>query len=343
MAELEVTDYIRIFSIIPKLEYLNLRQAGQVKDEVIDYILDRKVPIKELQLDASNLVSDKKWREFFRQQGHLLETLKLSWLDNSMDDETAVHLVQGCPNLKRLKLKKCFKLGAAALDALSGLQNLEHLSLQLMIPTSNDVLTTLIIELGSKLQTLSLERFENADDSVLEAIRSHCIQLTKLRFTNNDLCTDQAFTTLFTSWSNPPLVFVDFSSTRDIDYTRPDGPDEAIGLASDGFIALMAHSGSRLESLDVSSCRHISNEALSLVFDGTKQYPLLNNMNISFLQKVETPTVAGMFKSCPKLTKLTAFACVGLRDIIVPSGVALIGVPNAQDSIIQEGGISASN
>ena len=310
---------------------------------MIDYIIDRNVPLRELQLDASNLVSDGKWREFFDLRGYLLESLKLSWLDNSMNDETVACLVQGCPNLKRLKFKKCFKLGDAALEALSGLQGLEHLSLQLMLPTSTVILTMLITVIGSKLRTLSLEKFENADDSVLEAIHSSCNQLTKLRFTNNDLCTDKAFRALFTNWFNPPLTFIDLSSNRDIDYTKPDGPDEATGLASDGFRALMAHSSLKLESLDVSSCRHISNEALSEVFDGTKQYPCLKDLNISFLQKVETPTVAGMFKSCPKLTKLTAFACVNLRDVIVPAGVALIGVPNAQDSIIQEGGISAGN
>ena len=310
---------------------------------MIDYILDRKVPLKELQLDAANLVSDGKWREFFAQQGNLLESLKLSWLDYSMNDETAEHLVRGCSNLKRLKLKKCFKLGDAALEALSGLQHLEHLSLQLMLPTSIDTVNALISAVGSKLQTLSLEKFENADDSTLEVIRSSCGRLTKLRFTNNDLCTDQAFTNLFTYWANPPLSFVDLSSNRDVDYTKPDGPEDPIGLASEGFKALMAHSGSKIERLDVSSCRHISNEDLSEVFDGIKQYPLLKDVNISFVQKAETPAVAGMFKSCPKLTKVTAFACVNLRDVMVPTGVALIGVPNAQDSIIQEGGISAND
>ena len=342
-AELEVSDLTRIFSIIPKLERLNLRQAGQVKDEVIDYILDRKVPLKELQLDAANLVSDGKWQEFFAQQGHLLKSLKLSWLDYSMRDETVESLVQGCPNLKRLKLKKCCKLGDAALEALSKLQYLEHLSLQLTLPISTDTVNALISAVGSKLQTLSLEKFDNADDSTIEVIRSSCTRLTKLRFTNNDLCRDQAFTNLFTDWANPPLSFVDLSSNRDVDYTKPDGPEDPIGLASEGFKALMVHSGSKLERLDISSCRHISNEDLLEVFDGTKQYPLLRDVNISFVQKAETPAVAGIFKSCPKLAKVTAFACVNLRDLTVPTGVALIGVPNAQDSIIQEGGISASD
>ena len=341
--ELEVADFTRIFSMLPKLERLNLRQAGQFKDEVFNYILDRRVPLTELQLEAANLVSDSKWQEFFTQQGHLLESLKLSWLDFSMTDETAKFLVRGCPNLKRLKLKKCSRLGDEALGMLAELDHLEHLSLQLTPSMSTTMLNALILTLGSKLRTLSLERFDNADDSTIEVMRSKCSQLTKFRFTNNDLCTDQAFKNLFIGWANPPLSFVDLSSSRDVDYTKPDGPEDPIGLASEGFKALMAHSGSKIECLNISSCRHILNEDLLEVFDGTKKYPLLREIDISFVQKAETPAVAGMFKSCPKLTKVTAFACFSLRDVMVPAGVALIGVPNAQDSIIQEGGISASD
>ncbi|MCJ1474681.1 hypothetical protein MMC13_003341 [Lambiella insularis] len=335
--KLEVSDYIRIFSIVPKIEKLDLRNAGQFKDEVLDYILERDVPIRHLQLEAANLVSDAKWRELFAKAGLRIETLKLSWLDYSMDDETVAQLVHGCPNLKRLKMKKCFRIGDAALEALSELKRLEHLSLQLTTPTTADALKGLVRSVGAKLRTLSLEKFDNADDEVLQEICLNCDRLTKLRFTANDYCTDKAFRALFTDWRNPPLVQIDFSSNRDLDYSKPDGPEDPIGLASSGFLALMAHSGSKLQRLDISSCRHITQETFSEVFDGIKQYPFLKDVNISFLTKIDTVIVAGMFKSCPSMAKLTAFGCFNITDIVVPLGVALIGVPNALETIVQEG------
>lgn len=341
ITELEVEDYIKIFSIIPRIQTINLRNAGQFKDEVIDYVLERDIPLNDVQLEAANLVSNEKWVEFFERSGHQFESLKLAWLDYSLDDAALMHLVQGCPNLQRLKLKKCFRLGDAALSAMCALKHLEHLSLRFPSSTSPLALMELIVSVGLNLRTLSLESFNDAHDSVLSAIHSNCSHLKKLRFTENDLCTDLGFVSLFTDWSNPPLTFIDLNSNRSIDCTEPDGPEQAIGLASAGFLALMNHSGSCIEHLDISSCRHIEYSAFSDVFDGKKQYPNLKDINVSFLTKIDTAIVAGMFRSCPLLVKVTAFGCSHVKDVAVPKGVALIGLPNAQDSIVQEGNVDA--
>ncbi|KAL8709110.1 MAG: hypothetical protein Q9220_006131 [cf. Caloplaca sp. 1 TL-2023] len=336
-AKLETEDFIKIFSYSPKIHTLNLRNAGQFKDEVIDYIIERDVPIKHLKLHSPNLISNEKWIEFFTKCGHRLESLQLYWLDYSMDDEAFMHLVRRCPNLKRLKMKKCFRLGDAAVGAIQDLSKLEHLSLQLNQPTSASHLTEMVTSIGSQLLTLSLESFEYADDTLLEAIHTHCSRLQKIRLTDNDCCTDVGYTNLFTNWSNCPLSFVDFSSNRSVDYNNPDGTEETVGLGTAGFEALMLHSGTHLETLMIPSCRHIEREGLENAFDGKNQYPALRTADISFVRKTDTPIVAGIFKSCPQMRKLTAFGCFSISDVMVPKGVALIGVPNAQDSIIQEG------
>ena len=298
--------------------------------------MERGVPLKHLQLDGSNLVTDEKWRDFFRRHGPQLETLKLSWLDFSLDDETVAHLAAGCPNLSRLKLKKLFKIGDKSLESIAEMKNLKHLSLRFVQSTDAETLAKLIAAVGPDLRTLSLEKFENADDSVLHAIHTCCRHLTKFRFTENDFCTDRAFVDLFTDWENPPLSFLDLSSNRDLDYTKPDGPEDPIGLASEGFKTMMRHSGDRVEWLDISSCRHISHAAFLETFDGVRTYPCLKNVNISFLTRIDTPIAAGIFKSCPQLKKLTAFGCFNVRDVLVPPGVALIGLPNAQEAIMVE-------
>lgn len=327
--------------MVPTVQNLNLRNAGQFKDEVIDYMIERDVPIRSLQLEAANLVSNRKWGEFFEKYGHRLENLKLSWLDYSMDDDTFMGLIRHCPNVKRLKMKKCFRLGDKALAAMTELRQMEHLSLRFPTATNPGVLAHLISSIGPGLRTLSLEGFSDADDNALSLIHSSCTQLSKLRFTENDFCTDIGFASLFTNWSNPALAFIDFSSNRSVDYAVPDGPEDPIGLASGGFVALMGHSGSRLERLDISSCRHITYECLAKVFDGKEQYPVLKDINISFLTKIDTSIVAGMFKSCPELIKVTAFGCFNVNEVAVPKGVALIGVPNAQDSIVLEADLDA--
>lgn len=304
---------------------------------MIDYILERNVPLRHLELEASNLISDDKWRELFNTAGRRLETIKLSWLDYSMDNDTVKHLTGGCPNLRRLKLKKCFRISNPALEAISALTNLEHLSLHFITQTSAEALRSLISAVGVNLRTLSLEHFEEADDRVLSDIHDTCVKLVKLRFTDNDYCTDEAFSSLFADWANPPLSFVDLSSNRDLDCSRPDGPEEAVGLASSGFLALMEHSGSQLKHLDISSCRHITHDAFTEVFDGVKIYPFLRSINISFLTRVDTFIVSLIFKSCPAVAKVTAFGCFNVKNVNVPMEVALIGLPNAQDSIINEG------
>lgn len=339
--KLETEDYIKIFSVVPKVQNLNLRNAGQFKDEVVDYIIERNVPLRILQLEAANLVSNGKWAEFFENCGLRLETLKLSWLDYSMDEDTFMCLIRHCPNIKRLKMKKCFRLGDVALGVMTELRQLEHVSLRFPTATTPGVLADLISSVGPGLRTLSLEGFSDADDDALSMIHSNCTQLSKLRFTENDCCTDVGFASLFINWSNPALAFIDFSSNRSVDYAVPDGPEDPVGLASGGFEALIRHSGSRLERLDISSCRHITYESFSRVFDGKQQYPVLKDINISFLTKIDTSIVAGMFRSCPELIKVTAFGCFNVTEVAVPKGVALIGVPNAQDAIVQEGEVDA--
>ncbi|KAI9763882.1 MAG: hypothetical protein M1835_007702, partial [Candelina submexicana] len=335
--KLEVDDYKKIFAIVPKVETLILRNAGQFKNEVVTYILERGVPLRHLQLHAANLLSNETWQELFSCQGEQLETIKLAWLDYSLDDTTLSSMVKYCPNVKRLKLQKCFKLGDEAVESIAGLRKLEHLSLSLNRPISVEALTGVITSIGENLRTLCLDRFENANDNVLRAVHSNCRRLVKFRFTENDICTDAGFVELFTDWSNPPLVSVSLASNRDVDYNKPDGPDRPVGLASGGLLALMQHSGTSLETLDISSCRHITHETFLEIFGGTRLFPNLKDLNISFLTRIDTPIVAGIFKSCPHMVKLTAFGCFNVKDVLVPAGVALIGLPNAQESIVVEG------
>lgn len=335
--DLEVEDYKQIVAVVPGVRKLVVRNACQLKDEAMEYMLEKCDDLRYIQLYAANLVSDGVWHKTFRRYGKALEAVKLQWLDAAFEDDAVQEMVSYCPNLKRVKFKLCRRLGEASVTALSKLENLTHLSLSIKSEISTDSLIALVKSVGPRLQTLSLEHFLDADDTVLAAIHDSCRDLSKLRFTENDTATDAGLTALFTNWKNPPLVYVDLNSTRDVDNNNPNGPEDSIGLASSSFKALMAHSGSALQYLDIASCRHISLSAFMDVFSGSVTYPALETINLSFCNCVDTAVIAGIFKSCPSLRKLTAFGCFDVVDVVVPRGIALIGVPKAQDQIEQIG------
>ncbi|KAI5206730.1 RNI-like protein [Aureobasidium subglaciale] len=336
-AYLEVEDYQGICAVAPGLKKLVIRNACQLKDEVIEYMMDKCDQISFIQFYAANLVSDDMWRKLFHHYGKQLRAVKLSWLDASFNDGTVQELVNNCPDLIRLKLKLCRRLTEQSIVALAGLTNLEHLSLQTGVQPSCENIINLVKAVGPKLRTLSFEDFLDLDDAVLAQIKESCSHLEKFRLHMNDVASDAAYANLFTNWKNPPLTFVDLSGTRDVDNNNPKGPEEAIGLASAGFKALMAHSGSALRTLDIASCRHISLEAFLDVFSNGTIYPNIETINFSFCSRVDTTVIAGVFQSCPSIKKVIAFGCFDVTDVVVPRGIALIGVPKAQDAIEQIG------
>lgn len=341
-ALLETEDYDQIFAICPTVKKLALRNCCQFKDSNVDYLIEKAKSLVDIQLLGANLVANDKWIELFIARGQDLKSLKLEWLDAAFDDQAVEGLTTFCPNLERLKLERCKKLGVDSIDAIARLEQLEHLTLRYYDQIPREKLIHLITSVGAHLRTLCLEHFldGNSDpsDDVLDAIHKTCRHLSKFRFSENNECTDDGYVQLFTNWSNPPLRYIDVNSLRDLDNTNPDGPEDyPIGLASGGFQALMAHSGSRLEYLDISSCRHISHATFTDMFDGTKQYPYLREINLSFCPVVDTQIIAGIFRCCPQLQKVVTFGCFQVTDVVVPRGIVLIGAPKAQDQLEQFG------
>ncbi len=305
-------------------------------------MIEKAKSLTEIQLLGANLVTNDKWGELFIARGQDLKSFKTEWLDAAFDDQAVEALSTFCPNLERLKLERCKQLGEDSIDAIARMQNLKHLTLRYYKDISREKLIYLINSTGSKLQTLCLEHFldTNVDptDEVLEAIHNQCRHLSKFRFTENNECSDAGFVNLFSNWDNPPLRYIDVNSTRDLDNTNPDGPEDfPVGLGSNGFLELMKHSGELLEFLDISSCRHISHATFAEVFDGGKRYPHLREINLSFCPVVDTEIIGGIFRSCPQIKKVVTFGCFQVTDVVVPRGIILIGAPKAQDQIEQFG------
>ncbi|OAR00550.1 hypothetical protein LLEC1_00493, partial [Akanthomyces lecanii] len=329
-ARLGDDDLISIFQVATKLRRFKVRCAIQFKDEVMDYLLSRDTCLETFYLHGANLLSEAKWHEFLAAKGASLRRLQVYYTDLHFGDDTIVELRKHCPQLQRLKVENNQKLTSEGVKAIGALTSLEHVGLQVHHKITSKSLTECIAGIGANLQTLSLKIFPDASDDVLEAIHHHCRALTKLRITDSELMTDAGFARLFTEWDNPEVPFIDLQKCRQVDAAHPRENPNNLGLCSEGFKALMAHSGPKLRHLNIHACRHISREAFEEVFGESATYPELRSLEISFCEEVTDFILGSIFRACPKIKEVNVFGCMKVKDVLVPRGVILVGVPNAQ-------------
>jgi DNA repair protein RAD7 len=328
-AKLSSDDYIRVMQTLPALKSLKIRNAIQFKDEVMDYLLSRTVQLDSLYLHGANLLSEEKWHEFLQKKGRSLRSLKVYYTDKHFGNDTLELLTTASPGLRRLKVSNNPKVEGAGVAKLELLENLEHQSLDLQNEVHPDIYVSLLSKIGKNLRTLSIKRAYDVDNTVLDAIHSHCRSLVKLRITESEVMTDAGFVRLFSDWQNPPLQFLDLQKNRQRDAAKPRENPDNVGLCANGFKALMAHSGKTLRYLNVHACRNITADAFEEVFTSDAVYPELRDLEISFCEEVTDFVVGSIFRSCPSLRQLNVFGCMKVKDVIVPPGKLLVGVPNA--------------
>jgi DNA repair protein RAD7 len=328
-AKLTSDDYMRILQLTPRLKHLRLRNAIQFKNHVMDYLISTPhLKLETFDILGANLIDDDHWDEFLRVKGMYLRSLKVYWTDGHFGDEQLAFLPSTCPDLKRLKVCHNQKVTDAGISSLAGLTKLEHLSLEIYQATTSAPYVSVLERIGANLQTFSAATVAHLDDTVLAALHANCMQLQKLRLTENETFSDAGFASLFEGWSNPPLRFVDLHACRHLEHTAPRENPDGIGLCSKGFEALMGHSGASLRRLDIHSCRHISLECFERVFSLGSNYPELEEMDLSFCTEITDLVVGLIWKACPSLKRLVIFGCFGVRQVRVPRGRILIGMPN---------------
>lgn len=334
-AKLGSQEFISIFQVAPKLQHFKARNAIQFKNTVMDYVLSRDNALSSFYLQGANLVSESKWHEFLRSKGQSLNRLQVYCTDLHFGDDTITEIQQNCPNLRRLKIESNQKLADNGVKAIGQLKGLEGLGLKLHNPITTGSLATCIDGIGASLKTLSLKIFPQAADDILRSIHDNCRNLSKLRITESERMTDAGFVKLFNGWANPPLHFLDLQKCRHVDATNPRQNAENVGLCSEGFKALMTHSGSSLCNLNVHACRNISQEAFEEVFNESAHYPELKHLEISFCEDVTDFILGCIFRACPNIREVNVFGCMKVKEVRVPRGVILVGVPNARGMIME--------
>ncbi|KAK3398955.1 hypothetical protein B0T20DRAFT_408778 [Sordaria brevicollis] len=336
-AKLSANDYIRIFQTVPGLKKLKARNAIHFKDEVMDFLVSRKTELEDFYLHGSNLIDEEKWLEFLEKKGKSLKSLRVYWTDKHFGDSALAALPSSCPSLVRLKVCHNQKVTGEGIKHLAELKHLKHLSIDLRNHVHSDIYVQVLSSIGRNLETFSITREIDLDNTVLDAIHNHCRSLQKLRITDSEVMTDEGFARLFTKWENKCLLFVDLQKCRQVDSAHPRENPDNIGLCDKGFKALMAHSGRKIQHLNVHGCRHISAEAFEAVFpaNGKKIYPELKKLEISFCEEVSDFIVGSIFKCCPNLHELNVFGCMKVKSVRVPKGKILVGVPNAVGMVIE--------
>ncbi|TAQ89526.1 hypothetical protein B7494_g2184 [Chlorociboria aeruginascens] len=331
-AYLKPDDYIRIFQIVPTVKTLRLRNAVQFKNKVMDHLLGSTVTLENFSIYGANLIDDERWNRFLNEKGSHLKSLKVYWTDGHFGDEQIELLPQACPDLQSLKIMHNQKVTDGGLAHIAKLVEIKHLSLMItnaQNTTSSKPYVEILNGIGPGLRTFCLDRIQDIDDSVLDAIHENCQSLAKLRLTDNEQMTDAGFAKLFTNWYNAPLNYINLSKCRHREASEPRENENDIGFCSQGFEAMMAHSGSALKYLSIASCRHISLQSFESVFAANRKYLELKKMDVSFCQQVNDFVVSSIFRSCPNLKELIVFGNFGVKDVKVPKGKILIGMPNA--------------
>ncbi|KAI1117163.1 hypothetical protein F5Y14DRAFT_373070 [Nemania sp. NC0429] len=327
-AKLSSDDFIKIFQFVPQLKNLKLRNAIQFTDRVMQYLADRNISLESIYIHGANLLGEDMWIDFLTRKGPHLKSLQVYYTDRHFSDNAVGQLSELCPNLSRLKICHNQQLSDKGIRCIATVDKLEHLSLQCIRRTTTDPYVHVINTIGRQLQTFSIRNVADVDDRLLDAIHENCINLSKLRITDSEFMTDAGFARLFRGWKNKPLEFLDLQKCRHVDSGKPRDNEHKIGLCSEGFEALMEHSGNGLRYLNIHACRHISRETFEKVFSN-KIYANLRYLEISFCEHVNDFIVGSIFRCCPSLQEVNVFGCMKVKDVRVPRGKILVGVPNA--------------
>ncbi|GAP87615.2 putative DNA repair protein [Rosellinia necatrix] len=328
-AKLSSDDLVKIFQLVPQLKQLKLRNAIQFTDKVMQYLITRNMALESIYIHGANLLSEEVWMEYLKHKGMHLKGLQIYYTDRHFGDKAVGLLSSLCPNLTRLKICHNQQVSDEGIQCIVGLHNLEHLSLQCIKKTTTDPYVHVIQHIGRQLRTFSIQNVPDVDDRLLDAIHKNCTNLSKMRITESEFMTDAGFCRLFEGWGNKPLSFLDLQMCRHVDAAKPSENAHKIGLCSRGFEALMEHSGTGLQYLNVHACRHISRETFEKVFASDKTYAQLRYLEISFCEEVNDFVVGSIFRSCPNLKEVNVFGCMKVKDVRVPKGKILVGVPNA--------------
>ncbi len=318
--ELISDSYITLCSLCPNLETLQLDLCGQIDSAAVIRWSTGFRKLRELELDGPFLVRIDGWKKLFEGLGKRLEVFKIKWVKVVLARPTGLAdmkshslsqqprfdidclevMVKQCPNIQQLRLAEFGLITDDWLPVIGKLTKLTYLDLARPGKESlNDAaVVDLLSQVGAKLEHLDLSRHVDLSDAVLDGIAACCPNLKSLRLEdvsgNPDLnkpdsigLTDEGVAEFFEALAtngHAALTHLDFHGCHSLQ-----GP---------ALMALLAHSGPKLQSLNLSGWKDVSPEALSEI---GKTCKALVELDIGWCRRLTDFVLKDILEGCPEI------------------------------------------
>ncbi|KAG6883917.1 hypothetical protein C0993_002851 [Termitomyces sp. T159_Od127] len=237
----------------PNLTSLRLDFCGHMDDKAISVLSSSLPSLKHVELLGPFLVRSAAWVTFFESHP-TLETFKITQSPR-FDIEAMLALKKHCTStLTALRLREIGAMSDAFLDAIGNFKKIEELDIADPGKTNEcaaEALQGVLSALSGTLRSLDLSRHEQVTDSVLtEGLVGTCY-LEELVVQNAPLLTDSGVAEFFGTWKNQPLRRIDMGRNHN--------------LGSAALVALLKHSGEKLEELGINGWGSVEAQALKLL------------------------------------------------------------------------------
>ena len=291
----------------PNLRSLRLDFCGQMDDNTMKVFSSSLPHLERIELLGPFLVRSPAWQDFFKSHPNL--TGFLITQSPRFDLDATKALVEHCPNLQELRLKEVGKMSDEIVEELENFGAKQGLwRLDLSDPSnscSEEALSKLVNAVSQSLTHLDLSGHDLLAEEFFTTALLNLDTLEHLALARISELTDEVVSEFFNSWPNAPLHTIDLSRNP--------------SLSSASLEAIVKHSGSNLQELNINGWKDVSEEALRLVASGA---PVLRKADVgwcrsfddfvlkAWLDGEETVEGTGVLEGgCQKLSELKVWGC----------------------------------
>lgn len=292
--DLENDTFYTLGSLNPNLQNLRLDFCGRITDDALIHWGEHLPSLTRIELLGPFLVRPDGWKTFFQRLGPQLQGFLIT--QSPRFDESCLNaLTDVAVNLTELRLSEIGKMSNDWVDSLCKLTSLT--SLEITYPSvslSDDALVKLLESLGPNLVHLNLAgNSELSDASVLTGILPNVRKLNSLGLANIPLLTDKGLAEFFNTWTNNPALEVLDASKDHL-------------VSSDTLEALLAHSGSKLTTMNANGWKDVSNATL---LELGKKAPKLVSVDLGWCRGVDNFVIKELLDNCKQLKEIKCYGC----------------------------------
>ncbi|KAG6864199.1 hypothetical protein C0991_011624 [Blastosporella zonata] len=296
----------------PNLTTLRLDFCGHLDDKSMGVISSSLSSLTHLELLGPFLVRPPAWIALFAAHP-TLNTFKITQSPR-FDTSCMLALAKHCaPTLTALRLREIGAMDDKFLEIIGGLGKLQELDIA--DPgngneCSEEALQGVLAALAGTLRTLDASSHALLSDKVLQNGLNRAQHMDTLVLRHTPLLTDEGVEEFFGGWANPPLRQVDLGRNHE--------------LGSKALVALLKHSGERLEDLVINGWGGVEVEALRMVGHLAGE---LRRLDVGWVREVDDFVVrewmdggeqmAGSAKERKRGTPVRSEGCRKLREVKV--------------------------